>query len=87
MKNFNTLAALMLGEVMVFGFLSCKPEVEYVDKTYAAAPAFTITQNDNGTFSVAIACATEGTTISVTMTSATQGLFVSYTFITLYLLS
>ena len=63
MKKFYKLATFFLSLAMVIGFISCKPEVEYVDKTYAAAPTFTITQNENGSFSVAIASATEGATI------------------------
>lgn len=72
MKRFNKLVMLFLGMAMVFGFISCKPEVEYVDKTYAAAPTFTITQNENGTFSVAIASATEGATIYYSQNSNTK---------------
>ena len=72
MKKFNRLAMLFFGLALVFGFISCKPEVEYLDKTYAAAPTFTITQNENGSFSVTIACETEGATIYYSQNSNTK---------------
>ena len=72
MRKLNRLAMLFFGLALVFGFISCKPEVEYLDKTYAAAPTFTISQNENGTFTVAIACATEGATIYYSRDSNTK---------------
>ena len=65
MKQLIKITALLLLAAVVFGLASCKPEVEYVDKTYAAAVTFTTATNDG--------------TVTVTMTTATGGAEIYYT--------
>ncbi|MBQ7158090.1 MAG: chitobiase/beta-hexosaminidase C-terminal domain-containing protein [Treponema sp.] len=75
MKQFFRCAALILGAALAFGFVSCEGDVETeylnkevkVDKTYASAVAFTVTETS-----------TEGT-VSVTMASESTGAKIYYT--------
>jgi formylglycine-generating enzyme required for sulfatase activity len=69
MGKLIKLSTLVIGVVMAICFASCKTDTqtEYVDKTYAAAVTFTVTET-----------ATTGT-LSVTMTTVTQGADIYYT--------
>ena len=68
MKHLSKLAAFFVAMVVMFGFASCKGDakVEYVEKTYAEAVTFTITEGNGGSKNVKLATATEGAVIYYT---------------------
>lgn len=65
MKPLNKLISFLLAGTLIGCFISCKPEIKYVEKTYTENVIFEVQENDSSV-TVTMSCKTEDSSIFYT---------------------